>query len=316
MGWLSSVGDFVGGVGTGVWEGGKSMVGGVVDLAKGGYALATSSEARAQAWDTTKNVAGAVRDYGGSAIEDPAMVWRDAKNAAGRAYTAAEEFASTASAEDWGKAIGRGGFEVGTALIPVTKIGKLGTAARAADKLDDAADAGRLARVADDIADAARRFPDDAPIPLKNCSAASRARLGVAANGEALVDGVPVSKLSNNMKGNFGEAMADSYADAQGWTKLNGPPTEIGDKIDKGIDAVYLKDPGPPPKFVVADAKYGSAGLSKLKDGTRQMSDDWIRPRLAEAVDPKTRRQLERHGYERMILRVDNKGNVTPKNLD
>lgn len=45
-----------------------------------------------------------------------------------------------------------------------------------------------------------------------------------------------------------------------------------------GIDGVYYNPEGKPP-YVIAEAKFSSTGiprLSKLRDGTRQMSEKWI----------------------------------------
>ena len=56
---------------------------------------------------------------------------------------------------------------------------------------------------------------------------------------------------------------------------------------------------------MVVDAKYGQAGLNTLADGTRQMSDDWIRDRLANTVSRQEMRQMMTNGYERVVAKVD-----------
>ncbi len=48
-GLLDSMNDFAKGGGEGAWDGAKGMVEGVGSLAKGGYDLATSADARKQA---------------------------------------------------------------------------------------------------------------------------------------------------------------------------------------------------------------------------------------------------------------------------
>jgi hypothetical protein len=92
-----------------------------------------------------------------------------------------------------------------------------------------------------------------------------------------------LSETSNSTNGKFGEMMADDYAADQGWEKLNGPNADMNTPGHQGIDGVY-RDPGPLPRYIVSDAKYGNAGLATLKDGTKQMSPKWVRGRLEEAV--------------------------------
>lgn len=92
---------------------------------------------------------------------DPAIVLNDARNIAGNAYTAFDEFRRTASPEDWGNAVGQIGFEVASTLIPATKLGRL---TNVADAVDDVADSTRMMDAALDSARAADRlFPDEAP---------------------------------------------------------------------------------------------------------------------------------------------------------
>lgn len=68
--------------------------------------------------------------------------------------------------------------------------------------------------------------------------------------------------------------------------------------------------------MVVADAKYGSAGLDSLKDGTRQMSPKWVRERLEDAVGLREARKINRQGYEPTILKIDKDGNVSKRPLN
>lgn len=118
----------------------------------------------------------------------------------------------------------------------------------------------------------------------------------------------------NNVKGNFGEAMGDQDAARRGWKKLDGPNTQIGDKIGRGIDAVY-EDPGPPKEYVIVEDKYDTADLSTLKNGTKQMSPEWIRPRLNKAVGKKQALKIRMKGYRRVIRRTDPHGNVSIEDL-
>ncbi len=154
----------------GTWEGAKG-------LAKGGYALATDSQAREHAWQATQAAAGAVGDYTAAVAQDPAKAWRDARDGALTAYSAADQFVRTADAETWGKLAGGGAFEIGTALIPIgaaAKAAKLGKLAKAGDKIGDAA---RALDKAQDIGDAvqdagqaARALPMHKPSAVMPCA--------------------------------------------------------------------------------------------------------------------------------------------------
>lgn len=136
-----------------------------------------------------------------------------------------------------------------------------------------------------------------------------------ASDGEAMVqeDGQwrRISETRNGTKGKFGEMMADDYAANQTppWEKLNGDPATMDTPGHQGIDGVY-RDPGPPPRVIVADAKYGSAGLGALVDGTRQMSPKWVRDRLEDAVGEDAAFDIG-DNYEPVVMKIDKDGNVT-----
>ena len=116
---------------------------------------------------------------------------------------------------------------------------------------------------------------------------------------------------TNTEKGVFGEARADSYMNEKKFEKLNGKLVEEGDAPKgRGIDGVW-KNASPPPDYVVTEAKYGTSQLGTLKDGTRQLSDTWIRDRLPREVGKQMTNEIKNGGYERWLLRVDSDGNVT-----
>jgi len=78
----------------------------------------------------------------------------------------------------------------------------------------------------------------------------------------------------------------DDYFESQGYERIsNDRVTGLDDKLSKGIDGVY-ENANPPPKYVIAEAKYNTAQLSNTKRSGRQMSDKWIdgENRLIEAV--------------------------------
>ena len=157
--WLDSVGDFAKGVGEGAWDGVTGMVEGVGSLAKGGYALATSANARQQAWDTAVKDANAVNQFAETAVNDPGKAARQVGDAAsstwGKVSTAYQQAAADGhGAEFIGKAFGQGAVLVGTAFVPgsaeAEAVGALGDAGRAAKVVGDlgkAGDAGKAAEV-------------------------------------------------------------------------------------------------------------------------------------------------------------------------
>lgn len=146
---LSGLGSGIASAAKGTWEGAKSLV-------KTGHALATDAQARESAWNGAKSMASSAKAYGSAAVDDPGMVWRDAKQAAGSARSAFDEFRATATPEDWGQVVGGGVFEVGTALVPIGAAAKLAKVGRAADK---AADLSRIAK----------KLPDKPPLATQPC---------------------------------------------------------------------------------------------------------------------------------------------------
>jgi hypothetical protein len=367
-GWLGDSWAFTKSLGSGLWDAGSAAVEGVVELVKGGYALATDEKARESAWKTTKELAKAAGDYGKEVWDDPAKAYREARDGALAAYNRFEQAKEQAaaegrSAEFWGDLTGKGLFEVGSILIPAgvaAKAGKLGKVASVADDVADVAKGAKQLENAEDIVSASNRVKavvanpvieaaDDVVSPVKKCplkdncankkkingsKKGNKTEVGDATNdssinnksvpslsklasGEMVIDDIPISQATNNVKGNFGEHMADLDAANRGWIKVNdgGNLTEIGEKIKKGIDGVYT-NPSPPPGYIIADAKYGTAQLSTLKDGTKQMSDKWIRDRLVDAVGEDVAEDILESGYKRVLQRVDKYGNIVIKELN
>ncbi|MGO5443537.1 T7SS effector LXG polymorphic toxin [Faecalimonas sp. LCP19S3_D12] len=120
-------------------------------------------------------------------------------------------------------------------------------------------------------------------------------------------------------KGNFGEMVQDNFYEG---TKKNlnriskDKVTSLDDKIHQGIDGVYEDPTGGPPKFIISEAKYGTAKLTTLKDGTRQMSNVWIYARLENAVGPDKAKEimlemtLNPDNVVCTLVNIDSKGNV------
>lgn len=117
--------------------------------------------------------------------------------------------------------------------------------------------------------------------------------------------------------GRWGEVQADQFAASLGWEKLNGDPTHMNSDFSgpQRLDAVY-RDPGPPVRIIVGDAKVLDSPQGETESG-RQMSDQWIQDRVGSADLPEDiQRQIEAGDYEAVILRVDKYGNVTLEPLD
>lgn len=191
------------GVAAGVGDGVKS----VVDLAKGGYTLATDPTAREQAWQTAKQLARAGQDYAGRAYNDPAQAFSDAKDGANRLYSAFEQARDAAaargeSAEFWGQAAGRTAFEVGSLLIPVgaaTKLGKLAEGAKAADQIVDGL------RAADKLAEGGAAAAKAEAVAAK---AAATADMGY----EVLPCGKTVEEFSAVNPGPLADHLAETFS--------------------------------------------------------------------------------------------------------
>lgn len=113
----------------------------------------------------------------------------------------------------------------------------------------------------------------------------------------------------------------DDYYEAHGYERIsNDRVTNLNQAGHQGIDGVY-RNPGPPPKYIIGEAKYGSSQLSTLADGTKQMSDDWImggktQPRLKASVDNTTYKDIVLNGYDRELTKIDTNGNVSTYTLD
>ena len=91
--------------------------------------------------------------------------------------------------------------------------------------------------------------------------------------------------LTNFQKGNYGEMKMDEFFESQGYERISTDRvTDLNTPTHQGIDGVYYKD-GPPPEYIIGEAKYGTSNLNKrLADGTNQMDDDWIAKRIEKAI--------------------------------
>jgi hypothetical protein len=108
----------------------------------------------------------------------------------------------------------------------------------------------------------------------------------------------------------------DAYFESQGYTRISTDRvTDLNAVTHQGIDGVYYKPDGQPP-YIIGEAKYGSSTLSTLSDGTKQMSDDWINPRLSDSVGNDLADEIFASGYDSILVKVDFSGNVLNYLLD
>ncbi|MFD0863742.1 PAAR-like protein [Sungkyunkwania multivorans] len=146
---------------------------------------------------------------------------------------------------------------------------------------------------------------------------------------EQEIDDFDAENATNKERGNYGEIRAtenlvdnpdlkDAGYDLE---RIGNPaPTSLDDKINKGIDGIYINRT-PPPDYVIDEAKFNTARLGKTLDG-KQMSDTWVKgsDRLADQVGPDMADDimdaLDNGTVDKIISRVDSNGIVTTKRLD
>ena len=124
------------------------------------------------------------------------------------------------------------------------------------------------------------------------------------------------ANANNIQKGNFGEMTMDRMFASRGYKRISPDRvTDINAPTRRGVDGVYYKPGGKPP-YIIGEAKFNTSGLSKLKDGTPQMSDRWIEPRLYKTFGKDMARKIINTGYERVLVKVDYGGNTTQSLLN
>jgi hypothetical protein len=229
--------------GKGAYKAAAGTVEGLASLAKGGYALAASSEARAEAWETAKKAANAVKEYGAATWQDPAKPFKDARAVANSAYSAFDAAKKKAeeegrSAEFWGELTGAAGFELGSLAIPVSKAGKAAKAAEAAKAVDKAGDAARAVKAADAAADAVKAadHAEDA------ATAAGKARQALKNPAKAAPD-EPVSAVKKcplEEAGKNPQSLADKPEAVSSPVK---GPVSGNLAVEQQLDEIYARAP-------------------------------------------------------------------------
>jgi hypothetical protein len=126
-----------------------------------------------------------------------------------------------------------------------------------------------------------------------------------------------ITLTTNKEKGNFGEMLTDVEMVEAGWTPLHRRVTSLEQRIEQGIDHVFVKE-GPPKITVIADSKYNKSKLKKLQsDPTiKQMDRRWIMQRLEGAVGPREAARISRQGYSGIVAKIKPDGTITYQLLD
>jgi hypothetical protein len=170
----ATAGSFGKGLATGAGQGLASTAEGLWSLGKGAVTdaakLATDPAYREATFNQASAMAHSTADYGGKLIDDPVtreQAYEEVQHLAGslkQQYTAARDLAEREGrlAEFYGQVAGRGGFEVGMFLVPVSKLAAVGKAA-------EGAEVARVAEVASALGDVR------AAEVVQGCKAASAA---------------------------------------------------------------------------------------------------------------------------------------------
>lgn len=167
-GFLHGLGGFLKGASVGVYQGAKSMVTSTADMVVGvagaGTQLLTNPDYREKVWTGVKAIANTTAGWTSRQLDEAAanpvgklrQVRDGVANAydlalhgadkALAAYTEAKEKAEREGrlAEFYGTIVGRGGFEVGSLLIPASKLGRMAGISKLAKGVEGIGDAGKL----------------------------------------------------------------------------------------------------------------------------------------------------------------------------
>ena len=123
-------------------------------------------------------------------------------------------------------------------------------------------------------------------------------------------------ELSNTArKGNFGEMRVDVDMQEHGWTAMHDRITNIDAPTIHGLDHVFMHK-GPPPVTIIAESKFQYGRLAVLVNGTKQMSDRWIRSRLISVLGEAEARRILRVGYKSVLAKISADGKITYRLLD
>ncbi|WP_339388288.1 hypothetical protein [Vibrio caribbeanicus] len=142
-----------------------------------------------------------------------------------------------------------------------------------------------------------------------------------------------IRSMKASQKGIYGEIISDDFMKRHQFINLLPEDRQVRKMTDKprgrGIDGIY-QNTNPPPPYVVTETKYRTdaekyideSGLAKDKmllsktkgskgyKSAKQMSDDWIEPRMKDELTRSQITNISMEGYERWLMIVDDSGNV------
>lgn len=89
-----------------------------------------------------------------------------------------------------------------------------------------------------------------------------------------------------------------------------------------GIDGVY-RNPHGPPEYIITEVKHGNQFPRTMKDGSKQVSDDWVKERLGDHLVGPHRNMAEdikgkmgTENVQKWLIQVDDRGGITKYQLD
>lgn len=122
-------------------------------------------------------------------------------------------------------------------------------------------------------------------------------------------------------KGNYGEMKVDQDLRGKGYERISKDMvTDVKAIGHQGIDGVYC-NPNGTPKYLIVDAKYGTAQLADTLDG-KQMSENWQDKRLDESVGKekadkiRMEKLFDPDNVGSYVAHIDESGDITYDRLD
>ncbi|UUA71070.1 hypothetical protein [Cellvibrio sp. QJXJ] len=178
-----------------------------------------------------------------------------------------KDYAGAQSSIEWAEFAGGGVFEIVLTALLLMFTGGIGNVAQGASKIRHA---GKLKSLGSIFRNLGKL--------LKRKKLRKKISGSVDKKHTVNTDLPPGKKTSSpktaHQKAAFGEKTAHEKMVSDGYQPL-GNTNGTYKPGETGIDGVY-KHPNPPPDYVITEAKYNTAKLGKLKDGTKQLDDKWV----------------------------------------
>ncbi|KAA0774937.1 hypothetical protein DT250_05230 [Bacillus sp. AR2-1] len=213
----------------------------------------------------------------------------------------------------------------GEKLLAVGMMTPYGKGVKIVDKLHDLKKVGDVKKATSGSAGVAKGTGKTSEIAKESGKVAQTLEAARAQQRTVIesVESGEVALKTTKRKGNYGEMKMDDFFESQTYTRISDDRVlTLDQKIVKGIDGVY-ENSAPPPKYVIAEAKYNTAQLSNTKDG-KQMSETWIdgsrrlESTVGEEMADKIREEmlLNPENVQNILINVDKDGNVVKSILD